>query len=592
MVFGFFKKKKVCPIHDENFIKIDWADDFSLKSAEIQSVLEQVDREQANSENSLKDSLPYMTFLQAESLFSRIKEVFIDDGRLEEFIIDRVSIVHREGNEPPSTEEEVFVSPFLIDFNYQNLLKPMVEAILKEEDFSEYSYDQKRAYFVDSLFPSYMTSLNTNNEVLPIFPSEEEVELGNYEVIIPAFSQPIFDDENQEEVVEQPLQSEVFDQQVQEEWTEQQINYGEVDEESEKSYTETYNFLGDDEEQESLSVPNNVKGDFPPTETRRKQSKNEGLVTESTEPIEFMEFPRFQEHVFEKNFYELYEDEYVPWQLNELKKELNAKIVEKQRINIQAAEMFFSQQLIDFEKIEIERINKVLTEEDSRSSLKSSIIKTMRQLQNDELSQKKDILQADRKRATEEEKQRHEAAMQSIEEGYSQNLNQLEQQLDTLFYEKTNKKYQEKYYEETARLQEILDEEFMQFELKKQQKQQELVNQIHEISSKVGNTVFETKAAQLKQAEVRLVNEHYYAKKLHLVERQEMLKLDETHAMNKYISDLQKQVSEMIEERKKFEHETHAMKQLLFDSKSKALQDQLELNEKLVDATLKKVAAN
>lgn len=305
-----------------------------------------------------------------------------------------------------------------------------------------------------------------------------------------------------------------------------------------------------------------------------------------------MEFPKFHELTFEKNFYEIHEDEYVPWKLNEIKKELNAKIVEKEQTNIRAAEFFFSQELNNFEQDEINRISKVLEAADNRKSLKSTTIKVMRQRQNEELTQKSENLKTDHQRALDEEKQRYEAAVKSISDTYNQSLQQLEQQLDNKYYEETNRKYQEQYYEETARLQDLLDLEYRQLEMKKQQKQQELVNQIHEISSKVGKTIFEKRIAQMKKVEYKLISEHDYAKKLHLVERQELLKLNQTQDMSKYIVDLQEQVSAMVQERKRFEAETHAMQQLLFDTKNKALQDQIDLSGKLVDVTLKKAIAN
>lgn len=168
MAFLPFKKTK-CLITDELFIKITWEDGKSPDDdSELLGIIEGVD--QVNMDQfpfPIEDTLPYLNFYQAENLFQALKETYGS------FRLKEVAITHLEAKEAV-TEGEVFASPFIIDGSYQNLLLPLIESILKNPAFANYSYQEKREYFENQLYPIYKDSLGVSDSSLPIFPVEGE----------------------------------------------------------------------------------------------------------------------------------------------------------------------------------------------------------------------------------------------------------------------------------------------------------------------------------------------------------------------------------------------------------------------------------
>ena len=170
MAFKLLNKARKCPIQDELFVQVTWTPNNSpAEDEKLNSLIEELDENiLAEGQFHFDETLPYLTFLQAEVLFQEMKREY------ESFLIEKVSVCRREGG-GITTKGEVFVQPLLIDASYQNLLQPLIESILTTPDFSTYSYDEKRDYFINQVFPSYRASLDVSETSLPLFPSKEEV---------------------------------------------------------------------------------------------------------------------------------------------------------------------------------------------------------------------------------------------------------------------------------------------------------------------------------------------------------------------------------------------------------------------------------
>ena len=182
MAFKLLNKARKCPIQDELFMEVSWSPNHSpAEDEKLNSLIEQLDENTlAEEQFHFDETLPYLTFLQAEVLFQEIKQEY------ESFLIEKISVCRREGGRI-TTEGEVFVQPLLIDASYQNLLQPLMESILIRPEFSTYSYDEKRDYFINQVFPSYRASLDVSETSLPLFPSKEEVH-SKGSIRIPAIS--------------------------------------------------------------------------------------------------------------------------------------------------------------------------------------------------------------------------------------------------------------------------------------------------------------------------------------------------------------------------------------------------------------------
>ena len=168
MVFSPFKKSSKCLITDDLFLEVTWEDGKSPEDdSELLGIIEGLDSKLPDGKLLIEESLPYLTFFQAELLFQELLQVY------GQFQLKKVAVAHLEGKEVV-TEGEVFASPFVLNQDYQTLLHPLIIAILTESTFSAYSYQEKREYFENQIYPAYKDSVGTTDSALPFFPEEGE----------------------------------------------------------------------------------------------------------------------------------------------------------------------------------------------------------------------------------------------------------------------------------------------------------------------------------------------------------------------------------------------------------------------------------
>ncbi|MGT2736880.1 hypothetical protein ACVRXS_06955 [Streptococcus orisratti] len=168
MAFIPFKKSNKCLVTDELFLEVTWEEGKSPEDdSELLGIIEGLDQQYLDFDHTIEESLPYVTFYQAELLLQALKDAY---GHME---LKKVAICHLEGKEAIS-EGEVFASPFIIDQRYQNLLLPLIQSIMTGSDFQTYTYQEKREYFVNQIYPAYKASLGIQESALPLFPEEGE----------------------------------------------------------------------------------------------------------------------------------------------------------------------------------------------------------------------------------------------------------------------------------------------------------------------------------------------------------------------------------------------------------------------------------
>lgn len=599
MFFGLFKKKKECPIEDENFLKIKWAKDFSPKLSEVQGIIEKIDSEEVTKDwAKLDESLPYLTFLQAETLFLKLKENFIDTGKRQSISIESLNIAHRENGTPPDTEGEVFAEPFVIDENYENLLKPLVESICLNPFFDDYSYDQKRNYFLDSIYPSYLASLKCTDSVLPIFPSEEEIASGHLNIKIP-FMQPRFNEdpikkENypnpkmEEEIPQTELPSEEAireSNKLPEETVSDNYSPESFDTFESNSYFNTPGYFETpQDDSEDVSYKEHRDG----IEQNHVVNPNFGATTTAE-----VKFPRFMEYSFDKDFYEPFEKEYVPWKLNQKKAALNVEIESKEQLNARVANKALNQKISNFENEELEKIRQVVLQADKRSNLKEQILLSAKRLEKEEVENRLEELDTNLNIALEEAKRRYEEAIKNINNQYNNSVKQLKAECRQKYLNDAQKDYQTKYYEETARLQNLLDNQIANLISVKLIRQSEIQEELQNIGSKIGKSLFDDGKKILKQEESRLTKEYQYARQAHLLDRQELLKNQQIEQVNAYILKIQQENEALKKAQETYENKNLKMQSDMIAAQKAALQEkelQLKTYEKNLEA--KKVQAS
>lgn len=168
MAFSPFKKSSKCLITDDLFLEVTWEDGKSPEDdSELLGIIEGLDSKLPDGKLLIEESLPYLTFFQAELLFNELLQVY------GQFQLKKVAVAHLEGKEVV-TEGEVFATPFILNKDYQTLIQPLIRAILTDSTFSAYSYQEKREYFENQIYPAYKVSVGTTDSALPFFPEEGE----------------------------------------------------------------------------------------------------------------------------------------------------------------------------------------------------------------------------------------------------------------------------------------------------------------------------------------------------------------------------------------------------------------------------------
>ena len=166
MAFSLFNKDR-CTITDDLFLEISWEDGRGPEDdSELLAIIDVLDHSSGYSQRISKN-FPYLTFQQAELLFRELKQMY------GQFQLKKVAIAHLEGKSVV-TEGEVYASPFLITEDYENLLLPLIQSILTRSEFANYSYQEKREYFENQIYPVYKQSMGLSDSSLPIFPAEGE----------------------------------------------------------------------------------------------------------------------------------------------------------------------------------------------------------------------------------------------------------------------------------------------------------------------------------------------------------------------------------------------------------------------------------
>lgn len=611
----FFRKKERCPIHDKYFVEIQWSDDFSPKQAEVQSVLEKVDRDN-HWKTPIVDSLPYMTYRQVETLFKQFKSSFIESGTLEQIVIKRLSIVYQDKVGKYSSSNEAFANDLVIDSSYQNIMNAMVEGILKEPTWAEYSYADKRSYFMDEVFPYYEEALNLTSNDVPIIPSESEVSNGNYSVRTPNDSssyvaggnpvqdqpldsyvpeqaqQPVepsdklysetvedeFVDESQPEINQAPVHPQPEFQAVfPEETNLPPLNFGELLDETDEAEPQSEQAPWLTHEQLASTTMQNAED----IQTRSKHAKVDSTDLVSPEIPALgttisaeVEFPRFEEDSFEKSSYEPFEKDYVAWQLNLKKHELNKQLKDKEQHNAQLANQALQQQVLAFQTEELNKINEKIKASDKRDSLKQAVLQETKKQELEELQRIEEELTAQKDSALEEERLRYEAAVKKIKLEYSQNLTQSKSDCQSRLVKSAQEDYQSRYYEETGKLQNLLQDELDQMEKRKALKQADIQQQLQKIGNQIGKQIYSKGEAALKASESNLITNYEYAKRAHLVDREEELNKQNHEQITEHAQQLKKEIEQLSEERVQSERELKELQQQILENKKKALDQQ------------------
>lgn len=588
---AWIKRKQHAPtaITDTTFLLIEWGKNFNAKSAEVKAVIEELDQKQLETKRQtlIQKTLPYLTFTNAEALFSKLKVELIDSNQVDEIKFNRVQVCYRaEGQKEAQTKDEIYIAPFILDRNYKGLLKALVEAAFNSKRFKDISYQEKQSYF-DDLYLAYSKSTGIDLDLLPIFPTEIEADSGEVQVTFPEVPTSKVP-ENSVESVEQKIVAPVTSETVTVEPTEtleteltmpeqsEQTKFDEDTEQaSEPEVDDTIPSLEELANQPVQPMPQTTVTVPPLKETEPNLELNFGIaeVEDFSKQEPKIKFPRFEEARWSKSF-EPHEADYVQWKLDQKRSEFNHDLAQKEEQNQRLATKALNQQLQEFERTELEALNHKYRQLDTRQNLKEEIIGRVQQEQNAKLTGiLKNINEAENQALT-TLKTKYDQDVANTKSQYEQKRTDTAAELKRQTLDLAKKEYTQAYYDQSASLQRKLDEDLASLAKAKMAKQDEINHQLEAVGEMVGQTYYKQQQAELSKYENQYQKEHDKALKkwLKLKELQES-KVTEP----KQNTHLETKVAQLESERDNLNQVNYQLKNAVLDEKERSIQEKTQL---------------
>ena len=558
-LFGKKHAQNVHLIESENFLLIDWDKKLNQKNVNVKQAIERTDKALEGQDlPSLSDTLPYLTFTQAEELFAQFLDVF------DTFTFKKLSVVHREDEKHISTKGEVFASPFILDDSYENLLIPLTYSLFKEDAFKEESYEDKRNYLLDDIYASYQNELGVDDYELPEIPTEEEVASGEFTVYLP---EPTESEENGQKVMED-VQQNVMQEVMQ---NSSALSTSEFADEVMQNVVN--DLIEQIPEQTETTIQHSVESDdfydlaFPTSQ--EKVVENTLIKQEVRDQSEFEKFPRLPIQHFPKDHYEPYEQDYVAWRINEMRKEENRYIEEKERANHQLAQQSLNQQIYLFEQEQLEYIQKELSHKDKRNFLKEKIMHDCKEQEEKAIQTFVERLESQRQKAIEDERRKYESILANLNQQYDNEKNIQIENIKQEWFKYANQNYQNSFYEETANLQRLKEEKLQVLKKQREQKVQEIENKLQPVLHKVGSQVYNDRLRKIEASEKSFVQQHEYAK------HQQWLKNQELSYQAREI-EAKKEVEALKETINSYKNEQYQMEERLLKMQEEIEKERLE----------------
>lgn len=171
--FGFRGTKRVS-IQEPLFLYIEWGNITPDNNEELKGIIDEIDLDlYPNDVNkSIGKNFPFLTFLQAENLFSEIKENFHHFTFKGIALVSQVSGKVSFGNGPR-------ITPFVIDEQYENIVLSLIAETRRDKRFEQYSFDDLANYFCTvepNLMDAYKDSLGISVADLPVYPPSNSIE--------------------------------------------------------------------------------------------------------------------------------------------------------------------------------------------------------------------------------------------------------------------------------------------------------------------------------------------------------------------------------------------------------------------------------
>lgn len=437
-----FKKKTT--LKDRYFLKLSLS---KLEKSKIQSFLD--DEED-------KRFFPQITFENAEKIFNELAKKLDAE---ETFLISKMELVlNQEGI--TSTEDELFLTDFEIANDYENVLKPLSEAMFNLMPFSAVPFEEKLNY-LNEIFESWQESSGLGNEHLPLLPDFEWDDEEYVEFIIPFYqNQKNTKEENQEVEKEETDAAEVLvekeeapeTQEVEEKETSENIT-----EIAEKQIDKAQNYENIEQEEVVKNVP-------PPIISRE-------------EKIDFKpySFTYFQLKTTSP-------DIFVPIPISEKIETINKEIDQFNQESKTLQKSIFERKMIYFEVEKKNQLAISLKKQDKRVQLKNKLVYSAAQKLQEALDFESKRAKDKEKIALLEERKVYELRVETIKHEASLALEEKLKQIKNESKNQVHNELSNVLSNETARLKAFLGEALLDLQIERKKEADNVREELYHLS--------------------------------------------------------------------------------------------------------------
>lgn len=612
------KHRASMALEDETFLLLEWGKDFNDKSEEVLKVIKKLDQAQEENKRQtlIEKTLPYVTFGNAEALFSNLKADLIDNGDVEQIKLARLQVCYREqGEKEVTTKNEAFIKPFIIDHNYNGILKALIEEVLNSKRFNDIEYEDKRDYF-DKIYFAYSSSTGISSELLPIFPSEAEVKNAEGKITV----------EFPEKVLAETPKAPVEDHQFQAEIPVVEPTEVKPDAKTQSTASENNELSSAIEAASEVDIPSldldeveqqiaarkeeiaNTDNVVAERESNRSRTTSrQGTTTVTLPPLRANEtevnldftppkvksdfiaqkptikFPRFEEARWSKAF-QAHEAEYVQWKLDQKRSEFNRELAQKEEQNQRLANQAADQQLQSFEQVELEALNHKYEKLDHRADLKQSIVAQVRKQQDAKLEKALTELNQAEKQQLTTLKNQYEHEVAQTKSNYDKKRYETATSHDQATLKLAQDEYAKAYYDASAKLQADLNEDLTNLAQNKFAKQSAINQQLEAVGETVGQTYYKQYKAELSKFEAQYQAEHRLALKRWLSNTQTREQLAQSSTDAKKMNAMNAQIVQLQQERDNLNQVNSQLRNAVLDEKKKAVDEKINLLSNLSSA--------
>ncbi|MBL1056114.1 hypothetical protein JEM51_06715 [Ligilactobacillus agilis] len=616
------KHRASMALEDETFLLLEWGKDFNDKSEEVLKVIKKLDQAQEENKRQtlIEKTLPYLTFGNAEALFSNLKADLIDNGDVEQIKLARLQVCYREqGEKEVTTKNEAFIKPFIIDHNYNGILKALIEEVLNSKRFNDIEYEDKRDYF-DKIYFAYSSSTGISSELLPIFPSEAEVKNAEGKITV-EFPEKVLAETPKAPVEDHQFQAEIPvveptevkpDAKTQSTASENNELSSAIEAEAASEVDISSLDLDEVEQQiaarkEGIANTDNTDNVVAERESNRSRTtRSQGTTTVTLPPLRANEtevnldftppkvksdfiakkptikFPRFEEARWSKAF-QAHEAEYVQWKLDQKRSEFNLELAQKEEQNQRLANQAADQQLQSFEQVELEALNHKYEKLDHRADLKQSIVVQVRKQQDAKLEKALTELNQAEKQQLTTLKNQYEHEVAQTKSNYDKKRYETATSHDQATLKLAQDEYAKAYYDASAKLQADLNEDLTNLAQNKLAKQSAINQQLEAVGETVGQTYYKQYKAELSKFEAQYQAEHRLALKRWLSNTQTREQLAQSSTDAKKMNA---QIVQLQQERDNLNQVNSQLRNAVLDEKKKAVDEKINLLSNLSSAPM------